>query len=170
MIAAELGIAAEDRGDFEVLLQGEREGLRGQAFHEHFHENEVLGGIDPLANHVAVLDRFGAYVVEKRFRARPVGGARSVVERDFDTSAGNTGDVGFGYVDNDDETPLKDMKNNYQLVRVRKTFEISEDDIEADGLGLAIRFDDAFIAYLNGKAFHLLVIGRDYFYPVKIKE
>lgn len=83
----------------------------------------------------------------------------SWLERDFDTSSWKTGNAGFGYGDNDDATRLEDMKNNYQRVRIRKSFQISEDNIESDGLGLAIRFDDAFIAYLNGK--EVLRVGVD---------
>lgn len=72
-------------------------------------------------------------------------------ERDFDSAKWSQGKAGFGYGDKDDATTLEDMRQNYGIVRIRKSFELSEDEIEADGIGLAIRFDDAFIAYLNGK-------------------
>ena len=81
------------------------------------------------------------------------------LERDFAPSKWKQGKAGFGYGDKDDATTLDDMRHNYRIVRIRNSFEITEDEIETDGLGLAIRFDDAFIAYLNGK--EILRVGVD---------
>jgi hypothetical protein len=63
-----------------------------------------------------------------------------------------SGVMGIGYGDNDDVTELKDMKGQYLTVYSRKDFELSpgEKDKIAD-LGLAISYDDGFIAYLNGQ-------------------
>ncbi|MCH7727732.1 MAG: PQQ-binding-like beta-propeller repeat protein, partial [Planctomycetes bacterium] len=61
-----------------------------------------------------------------------------------------TGTAGFGYGDGDDRTVLNDMKGRYGRGYVRTSFE-GKDVIAASQLVLAVRFDDAFIAYLNGK-------------------
>lgn len=58
------------------------------------------------------------------------------------------GPSGFGYGDDDDATVLEDMQNKYQRVYIRKDFNL-EDVADAPAV-LQIRYDDAFIAYLNG--------------------
>ena len=77
---------------------------------------------------------------------------------DFDDSKWKTGQAGFGYGDDDDMTVL-DMKNKYSRVYIRREFtmpaEIGREEIKRLGgqLQLLLNFDDAFIAYLNGKEF-----------------
>ena len=61
-----------------------------------------------------------------------------------------TGPAGFGYGDGDDETELKGMKGNFLRVYIRHVFS-GKDAIDATDLTLAVNYDDAFIAYLNGK-------------------
>jgi hypothetical protein len=63
-----------------------------------------------------------------------------------------TGRAGFGFGDGDDATELKDMRGKYATVYIRKDFELEpgERATIAD-FGLAIRYDDAFIAYINGR-------------------
>ncbi len=80
--------------------------------------------------------------------------------RDFDSSTWETGKAGFGYGDGDDETVLDDMRNNYTMLRIRRDFELSEKALAAGGLGLALRYDDGFIAYVNGK--EALRVGVDF--------
>ena len=74
---------------------------------------------------------------------------------DFDASSWKTGKAGFGYSDNDDATELPDMKGNYKVIYIRHEFEVGDDTIPAgtkpSDIGLAISYDDGFIAYLNGK-------------------
>ncbi len=77
----------------------------------------------------------------------------------FDASGWKTGEAGFGYGDGDDKTLLDDMRNNYKVVYIRREFEIPE-GTNARDLGLAISYDDAFIAYLNGK--EILRVGVDF--------
>lgn len=60
-----------------------------------------------------------------------------------------TGKAGFGYGDEDDNTVLVDMKDKYARVYLRKEFEL--DEITDAEVALRIRYDDGFIAYLNGK-------------------
>ncbi len=69
---------------------------------------------------------------------------------DFDTKDWKTSAAGFGYGDDDDKTVLKDMRNRYSVVYIRKSFSVSDVGNILE-LGLAINCDDAFIAYLNGK-------------------
>jgi len=67
---------------------------------------------------------------------------------DYNAKNWKTGPAGFGYGDGDDQTRL-DMRNRYGRVYVRKRFDAKPAD--AAKLSLFINYDDAFIAYLNGK-------------------
>ncbi len=67
---------------------------------------------------------------------------------DFNDADWETGESGFGYGDDDDETELDDMQDNYLAVYIRKEFTL--DTVPASGqVVLEIDFDDGFIAYLN---------------------
>lgn len=69
----------------------------------------------------------------------------------FKTSdAWKTGKSGFGYGDDDDRTILKNMRGSYQRVYLRTKF-VAKNVSAARGLSLLVNYDDAFIAYLNGK-------------------
>ncbi len=61
------------------------------------------------------------------------------------------GQAGFGYGDDDDATVFKNMQSKFSVVYIRNEFEldIGERELITD-LGLAINYDDGFIAYLNG--------------------
>jgi acid phosphatase type 7 len=61
-----------------------------------------------------------------------------------------TGVVSIGYSDEDDETILTDMRNQYRYLCLRQSFEIKGTEA-LDQLGLGMRVDDGFICYLNGK-------------------
>ncbi len=74
----------------------------------------------------------------------------SFTEADAGRAGWKTGQAGFGYGDNDDKTLLKDMEANYTVVYVRRFFDVA-DVGGVRKLGLMINYDDAFIAYLNGK-------------------
>ena len=67
----------------------------------------------------------------------------------FDDADWSTGNAGFGYGDEDDTTVLEDMRGNYDRVRLRARFESAALEGHST-LSLLCRFDDAFIAYLNG--------------------
>jgi len=69
---------------------------------------------------------------------------------DFNTETWRTSAAGFGYNYTDNKTVLKDMKDNYTVVYIRKSFSIPEPE-DIHELGLVVKYDDAFIAYLNGK-------------------
>ena len=72
------------------------------------------------------------------------------MNEDFDASKWAKGLIGIGFGDDDDRTKLEDMEGEYSRVYMRTTFELKQED-DFDDLGLAMRFDDAFIAYVNGK-------------------
>jgi outer membrane protein assembly factor BamB len=57
--------------------------------------------------------------------------------------------AGFGYGDGDDKTEIA-MKNKFSRVYIRAPFDIA-DPKKIDKLILRLNYDDAFIAYLNGK-------------------
>jgi hypothetical protein len=70
-------------------------------------------------------------------------------EFDFVPEGWREGSAGFGYGDDDDATVLADMNGKYTTVYARTEFpEVTDSNAE---LGLVINYDDAFIAYLNGK-------------------
>ena len=69
-------------------------------------------------------------------------------ELTFDDSHWKKGKAGFGYGDKDDHTILE-MQNKYTVVYTRKKFNI-EDLSSFKEFGVAAKYDDGFIAYLNG--------------------
>jgi outer membrane protein assembly factor BamB len=76
---------------------------------------------------------------------------------EFDAQDWKSGVAGFGYGDDDDETQL-DMGGKYTRVYIRRTFR-GEDLAGAHELGLMVSYDDAFIAYLNGREVQRVGVG-----------
>jgi len=70
-------------------------------------------------------------------------------DRAFDDSGWESGRTGIGYGDNDDNTELDDMRNNYLTVFCRKTFNVTNIE-DINELILSITVDDGFYAYING--------------------
>ncbi len=71
-------------------------------------------------------------------------------EPDYDDRDWPEGEAGFGYGDEDDRTVLADMRGTYTTVYIRRRFQYTG-DVPPRFLLLRIAYDDAFIAYLNGK-------------------
>ena len=69
---------------------------------------------------------------------------------EFDDSEWKTGKAGFGYGDGDDRTVLRDMEGNYTILLIRRTFNVADPSV-LKKLFLYVNYDDAFIAYINGK-------------------
>ncbi len=69
---------------------------------------------------------------------------------DFNDGKWETAPAGFGYNDDDIKTTLKNMRNRYSVVYLRGSFSLPEPEKIAE-LGLVVKYDDAFIAYLNGR-------------------
>lgn len=73
----------------------------------------------------------------------------------FDATSWELGVTGLGYGDDDDATVLDDMRfvqdvqPGYLSVYLRQEFEVA-DPSAIDNLLLRMRYDDAFVAYLNG--------------------
>ena len=67
----------------------------------------------------------------------------------YDARLWKVGPAGFGYGDDDDRTRI-DMKGKSARVYIRKTFAGAAAG-KATEMSLAINYDDAFIAYLNGR-------------------
>ncbi|MEY2407409.1 MAG: acid phosphatase type 7 [Verrucomicrobiota bacterium] len=80
---------------------------------------------------------------------RDVAGLRWT-ELDFPALGWNKGQAPFGYEYKEARTVLADMRNHYQRVYMLHEFEVEQADYIAE-VGLMINYDDAFIAYLNGK-------------------
>jgi hypothetical protein len=73
---------------------------------------------------------------------------------DFNPTIWATGSTGIGYDDDDDATELTDMRGNYLSVYCRREFEINPNK-DIDNLIIDVRYDDGYVAYLNG-----LEVGR----------
>ena len=72
------------------------------------------------------------------------------VQPTYNSSGWDRGKAGFGYEDDDDNTVLKDMRDNYTTVYIRNKFDLESPD-QFTKVGLMMRWDDCFIAYINGK-------------------
>ncbi|MCC6234402.1 MAG: metallophosphoesterase family protein [Verrucomicrobiales bacterium] len=77
----------------------------------------------------------------------------------FDDSAWRSGRGAFGYGKGDFATSLGAMRGVSTRLYVRREFEIEQADRVTE-LGLQIDFDDAFIAYLNGREVARAGVGR----------
>ena len=84
---------------------------------------------------------------------------RGWTQPDFDAEGWKISSAGFGFGDDDDETILEDMRGRYSVVYIRKSFNVSNIGNIRE-LGLAINYDDAFIAYLNGKEILRVGVGK----------
>jgi len=67
----------------------------------------------------------------------------------FDDSSWDSGPTPFGYGDLTNGTVLSDMMNGYLTVYIRRKFTIA-DASSVGGLNLRMRYDDGFVAYING--------------------
>lgn len=68
---------------------------------------------------------------------------------EFDDSKWFRGSTGIGYGDGDDATVLSDMRGNYYSIYLRRRF-LMEDPEKLENPVLEIKYDDGFVAYLNG--------------------
>ena len=68
---------------------------------------------------------------------------------EFDDSTWTAGSTSIGYGDGDDRTTLSDMRGNYLTVYLRREVEIP-DPSTLNNLLLELRYDDGYVAYLNG--------------------
>jgi hypothetical protein len=80
-------------------------------------------------------------------------------ELKYDTAGWKKGEAPFGYTYKESRTVLDDMQGHYTVVYMRHEFEVEQADHIAE-LGLMINFDDAFIAYLNGKEVRRVGVGK----------
>ena len=90
--------------------------------------------------------------IDPEYQAQVEGANLEAQDEPFglDGAKWKSGKAGFGFGDGDDRTELKDMHGKYSVVYIRTDFVI-QDPVKIPHLVLAIRYDDAFIAYLNGK-------------------
>jgi hypothetical protein len=73
-------------------------------------------------------------------------------EPGFNDASWLRGPTGIGFSDDDDRTVLTDMLNNYISIAARRTFTLTEEQLEALGeIFLLVDYDDGFVAYLNGQ-------------------
>lgn len=79
----------------------------------------------------------------------PSGGTTEWTTRSFNDEGWEEGPSGFGYGDGDDRTVLADMEGNYTTVYIRRRFDVA-DRAAVRQLVLSVRYDDGFVAYLNG--------------------
>jgi hypothetical protein len=67
----------------------------------------------------------------------------------FDASTWLAGDAGFGYGDEDDTTELSEMRGQHSRLYLRRELDYGRLE-DTETLTLMCRYDDAFVAYLNG--------------------
>jgi len=99
-----------------------------------------------------ILPKDSKPIIEKGADWQYLAGAnpgREWAQPNFKTDKWKTAPAGFGYRDDDIKTTLKNMKNRYSVVYLRKSFNLPQPDKTTE-LGLVVKYDDAFIAYLNG--------------------
>lgn len=72
-----------------------------------------------------------------------------IAPNSVEASAWREGRAGFGYGDDDDRTELPDMKGNHDRIYLAKSFDLASVPSGED-LRLVIRYDDAFVAWING--------------------
>jgi len=72
------------------------------------------------------------------------------MQPDYKDDNWKTAPAGFGYNNDDVNTTLTNMRNRYPVVYLRRSFDLHKPDKIAE-LGLVVKYDDAFIAYLNGR-------------------
>ncbi len=115
-----------------------------------FDENipQRLGGGTGSAMGDAIID-WGETWMYVRGDAEPSGGTLAWTTVDFDDAGWEAGRSGFGYGDGDDATELLDMRGGYSTVYIRRAFDVA-DPVLFGNLELAINYDDAFVAFLNG--------------------
>ncbi len=69
----------------------------------------------------------------------------------FDDSTWLAGQTSIGYGDNDDNTVLGDMRNNYTTIYMRKEFTITQENLNnAQSLLINLYVDDGCIIWING--------------------
>ncbi|MCI0632545.1 MAG: lamin tail domain-containing protein, partial [Actinobacteria bacterium] len=102
----------------------------------------------PARQTVRLVD-FGETWSFVRGRTDPPGEPMAWTRRDYDSAGWESGRMGFGYDDGDDQTVLDDMEDQYTTVFVRRSFSL-DDPAVVDRCILTMDYDDAFIAYVNG--------------------
>jgi len=85
-----------------------------------------------------------------KYRAKPDRPPEKWHQLEFDDSSWLDGPAGFGYGDNDDRTVLNSMQGNFGSIQIRHRFFVDR-PTSVNELFLYLRYDDAFIAYVNGK-------------------
>jgi outer membrane protein assembly factor BamB len=122
-------------------------------------EELLLATSSPL--HVPLIDGTGSKILPKNSKSIIKKGAdwkylagshpsREWLQPNFKDDEWKTDPAGFGFRDDDIKTTLKNMRNHYSVVYLRKSFNMTDPENIAE-LGLVVKYDDAFIAYLNGQ-------------------
>lgn len=88
------------------------------------------------------------------------------LDTEYNDAKWKTGKAGFGYGDDDDRTRLK--QGSFKSLRIRHSFVVGLPK-SIDNLYLYLRYDDAFIAYLNGHEIARSGIVEENGHPV-VKE
>lgn len=91
--------------------------------------------------------------------SHPAGQGSAWAAPGYDVSQWPVAPAGFGYGDKDDATVLENMIGNYKTVYLRRDFEIPA-ETQLASLGLAVSYDDGFIAYLNGHEILRAGVGK----------
>ncbi|MGE4178502.1 MAG: metallophosphoesterase [Limisphaerales bacterium] len=94
-----------------------------------------------------------------RYAFDPLPRGSDWTQPEFDAASWPTGESGFGFGPGRHRTSLDAMADKHATLYMRRSFEISQADRVTE-LGLWIDYDDAFIAYLNGREVARVGVGR----------
>ena len=125
---------------------------------DNWTKSSILGGTpggpnipEPQIIETILLDEGEVWRYHKNIEGYPAG---EWFDPEYDDDDWLSGPTGIGYGDNDDETELDDMEDLYQSFATRKEFNLTQAELDAlSEVSLSIKFDDGFIAYINGIEF-----------------
>lgn len=117
--------------------------------------NEVKTAAAPAVDHRLLIPAASTW----RYVVDPLPRGLDWTRPDFDDTAWPSGEAGFGYGPRPHRTDLPAMKGRHTVLYARHPFTVEQADRVTE-LGLLIDYDDAFVAYLNGREVARVGVGR----------
>jgi hypothetical protein len=117
--------------------------------------NQVSIPATPAVDHRVLIAEGAAW----RYVFDPIPRGRDWTSLEFDDRGWLVGEGGFGFGAGSYKTSLNPMRGKHSMLYVRAAFSIEQADRITE-MGLWIDYDDAFIAYLNGREVARAGVGR----------
>ncbi len=159
LVARMINRDGEERDLFSVVKRGKVEPIRlalpWQPPAWVKPTNEVSTPATPALDHKILIPRGASW----RFAYDPAPRGLDWTRPDFDDGAWPSAEGGFGYGPGEHRTSLEAMQGRHTLFCARRAFVLDQADRVTE-LGLHIDYDDAFIAYLNGREVARVGVGR----------